>query len=96
MDLAFEYDPDKNRQNVERHGIGFEQVRGLWDAPHIIIPARNVRGEARYVLLGRIGKDVYAAVFTWRASAIRLISCHRADARWRRLYERRIHEEKKD
>jgi len=92
MSPLFEYDPDKSRKNAERHGIDFEQAQELWRVPHVFIQAREVFGEERTGITGRLAGRLYVAIFTARGSAIRLISCHPADAKWQREHEERIHE----
>ncbi len=83
----FQFDPRKGQLHKERHGVDLEWAQGLWDLTHIIIPAKDVTGERRYLIRAKIGSQCYAAVFTRRGEAIRLISCHRADRRLERIYE---------
>ena len=83
----FEYDPEKSESNRDRHGIDFAEAQKLWDGPHIIIPAKNIMEESRSAILGHIGKHVYMAVFTVRSGRFRVISCHRADKKWVKIYE---------
>ena len=92
MGLLFEYDPQKSEKNKARHGIDFEQAQELWKIPHVLLPTRPVYGEKRSIIVGKLAAQIYIAIFTHRASAIRLISCHRADERWVREYERGSHE----
>lgn len=56
-----------------------------------MIPAKNVIGESRFLILAKVGGKCYAAIFTRRVEAIRLISCHRADRRLERIYENKVH-----
>lgn len=88
----FDYDPAKNTLNQERHGLDFRRAQELWETTHVIIPAKDVEGESRYAILGKIDGRVYVAIFTKRHKMIRLISCHRADGRWEKIYARYIHE----
>lgn len=83
----FEFDPRKGKLNEERHGVDLIWAQGLWDESHIIIPAKNVAGESRYLILAKMEGKCYAAIFTMRGEAIRLISCHRADRRLEKVYE---------
>lgn len=85
-----EFDPIKSERNKKRHGVDLEWAQGLWDVTHIIIPAKDVIGESRCLILAKTGSKCYAAVFTRRGEAIRLISCHRADHRLERIYENRV------
>jgi len=50
----FEFDPKKSRLNKERHGVDLAWAQELWDEDHIIIPAKQVTGESRYLLLAKV------------------------------------------
>ena len=91
---CFEFDPEKSRLNKERHGLDLAWAQELWDETHVIIPAKNVTGESRCLILAKVGGRCYAAVFTRRDEAIRLISCHRADRRLERVYEIHVQTQK--
>ena len=92
MNPLFDYDPDKSKKNAERQGIDFEQAQVLWKTKHVIIPVKQVGGEHRYAILGKIDDRLHMAVFTYRPPWIRLISCHKTDIRFERIYERGSHE----
>ena len=52
--MSFEYDPQKNASNLQKHGIDFEAARSLWDDQHRIeIPART-EDEPRFLVIGQI------------------------------------------
>lgn len=88
----FEFDAAKSRRNKQRHGVDLSWAQRLWDETHVIVPAKNVSGEARSLILAKHRGKCFAAVFTKRGEAIRLISCHRADSRLEKLYERLVEE----
>lgn len=90
----FEFDPKKSRLNKERHGIDLEWAEQLWNETHVVIPAKNVSGESRYLMLAKLETRCYAAIFTLRDETIRLISCHRADGRLEKIYEERVENKK--
>ena len=90
--IEFDFDADKSRTNVRRHGVTLEEATKLWLDTHVIVPAKNVLGELRYAIIGRIRKKLYVAIFTERGDKVRLISCHRADKRWEKIY----HENQKE
>jgi uncharacterized DUF497 family protein len=96
MNPAFEYDPEKNERNQEKHGLYLSEAKVLWEVPHVVFPARYVGEEARHLIAGRIRGRVYVAIFAYRGLGIRLISLHKADAHWTAEFERKSHEEKKD
>jgi uncharacterized DUF497 family protein len=85
--MEFEYDPNKSRRNLEKHGIDFEEAQALWDDPDLLeIPARTV-DEPRFLVVGRIGLRHWSAVITYREGRIRLISVRRARKEEVDLYE---------
>jgi hypothetical protein len=94
-ETRFEFDPEKNRRNLERHGVDLEWAQRLWDGDFVITEARPVLDETRFSILARIESKCYVAVFTMRDEVVRLISCHRADRRLERIYESEIEERKK-
>ncbi|MFM9979078.1 MAG: BrnT family toxin [Sphingomonadaceae bacterium] len=74
----FEYDPAKSAANLAKHGIDFEAAQALWtDADRIKGPARS-EGEPRWMVIGKIGRIVWAAAITYRGDKIRIISVRRA------------------
>jgi len=87
---TFSYDFKKDWANEERHGISLAEARGLWDVTHVVIPAKNVKGESRWAILGRMEGKLFAAIFTERNAVIRIISCHRVDGKWEEIYETHV------
>lgn len=75
--MRFEYDPAKSTANKAKHGIDFEEAQSLWDDERLVeAPARTE--EPRAIAIGQIAGQHWAAVFTWRGEAIRVISVRRA------------------
>lgn len=76
--MDFEFDPNKSAANLKKHGIGFLEAQALWeDADRLLVPART-QGEARYMLIGKMGPKHWSAIFTYRGEAVRIISVRRA------------------
>jgi len=76
--MDFEFDPDKSVVNLKKHGIDFLEAQALWeDVDRLLVPART-QGEARYMLVGKIGQKHWSAIFTYRGEVIRIISVRRA------------------
>ena len=90
--MDFEFDPRKNELNAECHGVDFVEAQELWKKTPVIIAARDVRGAPRYAILGMLLGELHVAIYTMRKHRIRLISCHRADPRWERIYEQKLEE----
>jgi uncharacterized protein len=84
--MQFEYDPRKNRSNRKKHGISLKEAEKLWDSHQILVPAKNIVGEERFFIIGKIKSKIYTAIFTERKSKVRIISCHRADKKLERIY----------
>ncbi len=69
----------------EKHGVDFEEAKAIWLSDHMIIPAIT-RGEKRFIIIGRIGQDIYSCIFTLRKERVRIISCRRARDKERGIY----------
>ena len=83
----FEYDEQKSRSNLDKHGIDFEAAQALWNDPDLLELRARSEGEERYLLIGRIGNQHWSAVVTYRDGRIRLISVRRARNTEVALYE---------
>ncbi|MBI4533057.1 MAG: BrnT family toxin, partial [Candidatus Melainabacteria bacterium] len=79
--MKFEWDPDNNRTNIEKHGIDFEDAKELFDQPHIKQPdERQDYGEDRYTLTGYLrGLPVVVVYAERREETCRLISARLAN-----------------
>lgn len=84
----FEFDEDKSRANLAKHGIDFEAAQELWQDPDLLEIQARAEDEPRFVVIGRIGSRHWSAVVTYRNERIRLISVRRARKREVELYER--------
>ena len=77
----------QSERNRQKHGIDFQQAAIIWtDAHRIEIPATSGT-ETRWLVIGRIGGRIFAAVITYRNGVIRLISVRRAREREVNAYE---------
>lgn len=83
----FEYDEQKSRSNLDKHGIDFETAQTLWNDPNLLEVRARSEDEERYLLIGRIGNQHWSAVVTYRDGRIRLISVRRARNTEVALYE---------
>ena len=85
--MQFEYDPAKSISTSRKHGINFDQAKGLWlDSNLFILPSR-FPDEPRFLAVGRIDERFFTAIFTERDDRIRLISVRRAREEELKLYE---------
>ena len=74
--MDFEWDEAKNASNLIKHDVAFELARTFgWDAAVIERDDRSDYGEDRFLARGYAADGVgYSIVFTFRVSAIRVIS----------------------
>ncbi len=76
--MEFEFDPEKSRQNFEKHGIDFVNARRLWkDTKSKVILARS-EDENRLMRIARLKGKCWSAVYTLREGRVRLISVRRS------------------
>ncbi len=53
MDLRFEWDENKNRTNIRKHGIDFRAAIPVFDDPFVLLEQdRDVEGEQRWTAMG--------------------------------------------
>jgi uncharacterized DUF497 family protein len=82
----FEFDKGKSESNKRKHGIDFETARKLWkDSNRVEIPPKWV-DEPRILLIARIEKETWAAIFTLRNDMIRIISVRKARDNEKEVY----------
>jgi uncharacterized DUF497 family protein len=86
MKRVFEYDVNKSASNLEKHGIDFEEAKALWNDEKKVTVESAHKQEPREVMFASMGGKVYAAVYTVRGNAIRIISVRRAHDKEVRLY----------
>ena len=85
--MGFEFDPQKSRQNLAKHGIDFVEAQKLWDDPMLLeIPART-EDESRSIVIGTIDTKHWSAIITYRGENIRIISARRSRPEEVALYE---------
>lgn len=84
--MEFEWDDKKSRINKTKHGIDFDTARGLWNDSNRVEIHTSYQLENRTILIGKIDKKLWTAIFTRRGNAIRLISVRRAGKQEAKLY----------
>lgn len=92
MVVHFEWDANKNQENIRKHGIDFTDVEGLFDHPTLTwLDERDHYGEARWVSVGLLQAFVGVVVYTERVDdVIRIISARRAIKYEVRRYEQAV------
>ncbi|MCB9991908.1 MAG: BrnT family toxin [Rhodospirillales bacterium] len=90
--MEFEWDKNKEKQNIAKHGIEFSMAKRIFDGPVLTrIDNRKNYGETRYVSIGLIDNiAVLAVTHTDRNGKTRLISARPASRRERMAYYEQI------
>jgi uncharacterized DUF497 family protein len=85
--VAFEWDDNKRRSNVIKHGIDFEDAKNVfYDPAAYTLLSRSVSSERRHVTVGLMRGVLVAVISTRRGGAIRIISARPAGRIERQRY----------
>ena len=96
MKLIFEWDINKDKLNLKKHKVGFEESKEVF-LDDFAVTFRDVRyskDEERFIIIGLSSKQrMLLVVHTERNSLgnsviIRIISCRKATKAERRIYEK--------
>ena len=92
--LRWTWDEDKNRNNKQKHGLGFETAKLVFDDPLMAHRPDPNSDEERWHTIGLIGNVVVVVAHTWPKAEHRtdvevgrIISARKATAHERRAYE---------
>jgi uncharacterized protein len=90
--VRFEWDDEKNKSNIRKHGFDFADAWEIFEAPLLAgHDDREDYGEDRWIGIGSLGGQIIVVVFTERdAETIRLISLRKASRYERIKYEEAI------
>ena len=70
-----EFDPEKDRLNIEKHGISLARAEDM----DVIVNIRDIRfEEPRYRAYGYINEELYCLAYTMRGQSVRAISLRRS------------------
>jgi uncharacterized DUF497 family protein len=86
--MTFEFDPEKSKSNLKKHGIDFHDAQYLWlDPDRIIVPART-SDKARFLLVARLSGVFWSVIYTLRGEQIRIISVRKSRQNEKEIYQR--------
>lgn len=71
----FDWDADKNRINLEKHGVSFAFAQQAFlDKKRVIAEdLKHSHAEKRYYCIGKVDGDIMTVRFTYRNKKIRII-----------------------
>jgi len=89
MNNIFEWDEDKNKLNIEKHGVSFEIAKIAFADPKriILVDENHSQEEIRYFCVGKVGEMILTVRFVIRDSVIRIFGA----GHWRK--ERKYYEQ---
>jgi len=95
--MKFEWDRKKERTNIEKHGVSFEQASYVFADPFALnrYDDEHSQEEDRWVLLGKsLNEILLLVVHTLRddegTKIVRIISARKATKQERQVYQKRI------
>lgn len=94
-EYRFEWDENKNRQNIKKHGFDFTDAKEIFRGILLFSPdVRKDYGESRWVGIGTVRGRTAVVVFTERGpETIRIISLRKATHRERKQYEKAVEDQ---
>ena len=90
MEFRFEWDPEKARANLAKHGVSFEEARHVFDDPlaQTVADPDHAVAEHRFRTIGVALDSRLVVVFhTERGDTIRIIGARRPTRREQHDYE---------
>ena len=84
--MRFDWVEEKSRTNKAKHDIDFDTAKKLWNDTNRIEIITSYPLENRSILIGKIDKKLWTAIFTRRSSSIRIISVRRSRKKEAKLY----------
>jgi uncharacterized protein len=91
--MAFEWDRAKNRSNLAKHGLDFEDAEQvLAGTCYSVEDERFVYGERRLITVGLLDGRAVVIAHVQRSDATRIISMRKANLREQKIYQERFGE----
>jgi len=87
--FLFEYDPEKNRRNIETRALSFGLAEEVFADPNMktVVDNRRDYGEVQFSSYGRAGERCLKLCWTWRGDKIRVITLYQVHKKeWEKYY----------
>ena len=87
--MKFEWDDEKNKENIRKHGLDFTAAWQIFDAPMLTaLDTKEEYGEDRFIGIGFLKNFVVVVVYTEpEEETIRIISLRKALKHERKQFE---------
>ena len=71
----FDWEEEKNKKNIKKHGISFNEAQYAFEDPKrvIALDLKHSKDETRYYCFGKLGDGILTVRFTYRQGKIRII-----------------------
>ncbi len=91
--MIFVWDDDKNKKNIAKHGVSFEEAKSVFfdDFAKLIADPDHSEHEDRFILLGlssNIKLLVVVHVYKEEDEIVRIISARKATTKEQKFYQR--------
>ena len=95
-DKTFSWSNDKNRENIKKHGLSFQEAAPVFLDPYLIIRHDNAHStieETRWKGIGVLNNDLLLAIIfsEEKENVVRLISVREATKKEKEDYSENIH-----
>jgi len=89
--MPFEWDPEKAKRNLKKHGISFADAIEVLSDPYAVTIEDQTSEEQKHITLGldAFGR-MLVIVYAWRGETVRIISARKATPSERAQYEEKI------
>ena len=89
--MKYEWDDAKNRKNIAKHGLSFEDAEQVFDGPCVTFEDdRFGYGEERFVTLGLLAGRLVVIAHSPREEGTRIISMRKGNRREQKIYQERL------
>lgn len=89
--MTLEWDDAKNRSNLAKHGLSFEDAKLVFEGPCVtFVDERVDYGELRLISLGMLAGRLVVIAHAPRGHVTRIISMRKGNQREQKLYQKRL------
>jgi hypothetical protein len=89
--LKYEWDESKNRSNLAKHGLDFEDAEQVFSGPCVTFEDDRLDyGEERLVTLGLLAGRLVVIAHVPRGAGTRIISMRKGNRREQEIYQKRL------
>jgi uncharacterized protein len=88
MNLQFQWNKSKAKDNYAKHGVSFEFAKKVFEDPFAVefLDERQDYDEERFVIIGAAERRILFVAYTERKEVIRIISARRATRYEQEIY----------